>query len=97
VTTDEHCAAKMADDTNSRRRAGWPASVYSHADPAWIGYLHDIYYLAGMLYVLGKGDAAIFALADAAKDTPAGLVTANPPDPQFLHVPEDRRSFRFHS
>jgi hypothetical protein len=61
----------MTDSANGYGWGAWPTSVYRGGDPAWAEYLRNIYYLAGMLYAVGKGDAAIAALGQAAQDRPA--------------------------
>ncbi len=65
---------------------GWPPSVYACGDEAWHEYLHDLYYLGGLLYVAGKGEAVLRALV--------GVVEDQAVDRQSTHVAKRRLGAR---
>jgi hypothetical protein len=56
---------------NAARGWPWPMAAYMSDDLEWVTYLHQAYYLLGMLWAVGQGDQAIAALCDAARDLTA--------------------------
>jgi len=50
----------------------WPPTAYASEDPEWVAYLHQAYYLLGMLWAVGRGDEAIAALCSTAPGLPTG-------------------------
>ena len=61
----------MTQPFKAERRKPWPPGAYATGDPAWVDYMHQAYYLLGMLWAVGRGEQAIAALCAAAPDQPS--------------------------
>jgi hypothetical protein len=60
------------------RRWPWPPAAYASGDQEWVTYLHQAYYLLGMLWAVGASEQAILGLAEVAKQVSPQETAAGP-------------------
>ncbi len=49
------------------RHRPWPPAAYASGNQDWVNYLHQAYYLLGMLWAVGADEQAILALCEVTK------------------------------